>query len=166
MEQVALAAGMHVQTLYRHFPSKADLAAAIQNAHFEEFEQAFLERDCSTLVFWRSWVQQRIERLTANGVEKFRQTLRDRLTSVEVPAVFVELDANYESLLADGLAKDMGVTVSADRRPMLIACMLWSSYKQLLRDWALAKQRRDLVKDAVALVDSAIDLLVLPDSLE
>lgn len=33
LESIAKKAGLHVQTLYRHFPTKSDLAAAILHDH-------------------------------------------------------------------------------------------------------------------------------------
>lgn len=166
MEAVAAAAGMHVQTLYRHFPSKIELAIAIHRTYFENFEALFLARETKTLTFWRTWVEDRMSEATANGDETFRENLRERFTLQETPAAFFEVDCSYQALLATGFATDLDVSLKKDRRPMLIACLLWSSYRQTLRDWALSESRINLVKEAVCVVDAAIDLLDLDKALE
>ncbi len=166
MDEVANMAGMHVQTLYRHFPSKTDLAIAINTSYFDDFEQAFQSRNTKTVTFWREWVLQNITDATSDGVEVLRINLKHRFTSQETPAAFYETDSKFEALLATGIAKDLGVSVSGDKRPMLIACMLWSGYKQTLRDWAMENRRRSLAKEVVDVIDTAIELLNMDGLLE
>ena len=165
MEEVAAKAGMHVQTLYRHFPTKIDLSVAINTSHFEEFEIAFGEKRSTTIDFWREWVRRSITASTSIGVETLRENLRNRFTMQETPASFYEVDSNYETLLASGIATDMGVSASKDKRPMLIAGMLWSGHKQVLRDWAMENRRRNIVSEVVCVVDTAVEMLQLEELL-
>ncbi|MYE83107.1 MAG: helix-turn-helix transcriptional regulator, partial [Gammaproteobacteria bacterium] len=55
LEEVADQAGLHVQTLYRHFPSKPELAVAVDRTHVEDFRVAIEDPDRSdtTFEFWR-----------------------------------------------------------------------------------------------------------------
>ncbi len=163
MDEVAATAGLHVQTLYRHFPSKIDLAAAINHTYFDQFEKSFRAREVKTVPFWRDWVRESVENASAIGIETFRQRLKDRFTMQEMPAAFVEIDSSYEALLANGIAEDISVSLSNDRRPMLIACMLWSSHKQMLKDWAMSRTRRSPAKEAVLVVDAAVELLEMDE---
>jgi len=161
MEDVAARAGMHVQTVYRHFPAKIDLAIEINTSYFDAFERDFRNKNLKTLVFWRQWVQQSLTDASSIGVENLRKSLRDRFKMHETPAAFYEVDDKYEHLLATGIAQDMGVSLNKDKRPMLIACMLWSSHKQMLRDWAIENRRVSLVKEALSIVDTAVEMLSL-----
>lgn len=163
LEQIATEAGMHVQTLYRHFPSKADLAAGIIHDQYQEFEDAFNSKQSKTLPFWRDWVQQRVRYLTRNGVEEYRNTVRERLSAQGLPTAFIEIDSSYDALLAEGIAEDMNVSQKSDRRPKLIAVMLWNSYKSTVRDWALSNTRRSLENEVAKVVDSATELIDIPE---
>ena len=59
LEAVAEKAGLHVQTLYRHFPTKTDLVAAIWSESFSAFESFFSTRTGDALSAWRDWVEKR-----------------------------------------------------------------------------------------------------------
>tara|TARA_R110002110_G_scaffold133866_1_gene316714 strand:+ start:260 stop:811 length:552 start_codon:yes stop_codon:yes gene_type:complete len=166
MEEVATAAGLHVQTLYRHFPSKSELATAINDASFEAFQRAFHERHTSTVSFWREWVRTSLTKATSIGTEAFQESLRERFLKHDTPAEIFEIDSQYESLLASGLAEDLGLVGTRDKRPMLIACMLWGSHKQMLREWATSGSVTNPINEAVSVVNAAIDLLNVDQSLE
>ena len=58
LEEVADRVGLHVQTLYRHFANKQDLAMAGPSENVDRFRQAIraADRDVDTFAFWRNWL--------------------------------------------------------------------------------------------------------------
>ena len=57
LESVADMAGLHVQTLYRHFPTKDELSASLMHENLTKFETFFHARECDALGAWRDWVE-------------------------------------------------------------------------------------------------------------
>lgn len=117
LEQVAEEAGLHVQTLYRHFPNKRALATADTRLVLDELEEALATRETgvSTFDVWRQLVKKYADRSQAGP-------------SKHLPFSVVALDyvfsvADYVDILASGLAQDFGDSRD-NRRPFLVACML------------------------------------------
>lgn len=157
LEDVAEDAGLHVQTLYRHFSNKAELAAAVDQQYLESFREAFLSRDTDTLHFWRNWVERTARRLTRDGGVAYRKGLLNFYNLPSLSSTYLETWNQYEQILADGLRKDFG-TMPEDRAnlPMLVACMLWGGVRRVTYDWANSDGRRDLVADCNGVVDTVI----------
>ncbi len=158
LEDIAAAAGLHVQTLYRHFPNKAELAAAVDREHLDRFLEAFAERDTDTLTFWREWVRQSARLILHDGGERYRRGVYNFYTLPSLSTTFLNTWAEYEAALAEGLAADFGATRSAhgQRLPMLVACMLWAGYRRVIYEWAFADGQIDLERQCVGVVDSVI----------
>ena len=90
LEEVAEGAGLHVQTLYRHFPNKAELAAAIDRVYFDRFRKAFQARDTDTLTFWRGWVETAARRLTRDGGAAYRRGLENFYTQPSLSGTYLK----------------------------------------------------------------------------
>ncbi|MEQ8860966.1 MAG: TetR/AcrR family transcriptional regulator [Pseudomonadales bacterium] len=157
LEEVADDAGLHVQTLYRHFPNKAELAAAVDQQNLESFREAFRTRDADTLHFWRAWVEQAARRLTADGGNAYRKGLLNFYNLPSLSSTYLQTWNEYEEILAEGLREDFGAPDGPRANlPMLVACMLWAGTRRAAYDWANASGKRDLVAECVAVVDTVI----------
>ena len=158
LEEVAEGAGLHVQTLYRHFPNKAELAAAIDRVYFDRFRKAFQARDTDTLTFWRGWVETAARRLTRDGGAAYRRGLENFYTQPSLSGTYLKTWNQYEEILAEGLREDFGrLPPERSNLPMLVACMLWAGNRRAAFEWAQAKGKRDLAADCVAVVDTVIE---------
>ncbi|WP_300379202.1 TetR/AcrR family transcriptional regulator [Henriciella sp.] len=75
LEEIAEAAGVHVQTLYRHFANKQELASSGDTSWLERFRESINDRDRSgnTFEFWRNWLRFSLGRLTSDGGEPYRR---------------------------------------------------------------------------------------------
>ncbi len=157
LEDVAEDAGLHVQTLYRHFPNKAELAAAVDQQYLESFREAFLARDTDTLHFWRNWVEHVARRLTRDGGVAYRKGLLNFYNLPSLSSTYLQTWNQYELILADGLREDFR-ELQGDRAnlPMLVACMLWGGVRRATYDWANSEGKRDLVAECVEVVDTVI----------
>ena len=157
LKEVAEKAGLHVQTLYRHFPTKADFIAEFWHQNLLRFEAFFADRKCDSLSAWRNYIEQITMELTQEGSVKYQK----RMTSFwEIPFVSTETLRfwyRFQEVLAVGIAQDMGVEPTDNGLPMLIACMLWGGNGSAARHWAETGGKDDLAKTQLAVVDIVID---------
>ena len=157
LEAVAEKAGLHVQTLYRHFPTKSDLVAAIWHDNVASFEAFFSERKSDALSAWRDWVEQRGIIVTQRGNAEYRKRIADFWAYPTVSTITLKFWYRYEEVLAGGIAEDMGVDVDTDPLPTLIACMLWGGNMHAARNWAEAGGKTSLVAACLEVVDTVRD---------
>jgi AcrR family transcriptional regulator len=148
LESVADRAGLHVQTLYRHFPCKADLAAEIWGRSLSNFETFFTARKATAIAAWREWIE-----MNARQAPNTVNSLAGWGAWPTSHSAFVYWD-RYQELLAEGLAEDMNVDVATDLRPMLVACMLWGGNQKIAR--SSVNKRLDMER-LVALLLEVVD---------
>lgn len=125
LEEIADAAGLHVQTLYRHFGTKQDLAKAGDEYWLRLFAEAISKRDPSqsTFVFWREWMSETVDTLMEDR-DNFRSHLRMSYSTPTILGATMAIRGEYEELLAQHIAQDFGVSHEGVTTPRLIAGML------------------------------------------
>ncbi len=161
LEEVADRAGLHVQTLYRHFPSKPELAVAVDRQQIEEFRVAIEDPDRSdtTFEFWR----ERIILVTSglknetDGYQKFRALVLQQNRSPSIALRLHTVNDEYEDLLTASLAKDFRMDASVDRLPRLVACMLVAGNRHAYQRWA-HEGGFDLIEEVLAVADEVAEL--------
>lgn len=154
LEQVAEIAGLHVQTLYRHFPSKNELAFGLLFENLDRFERFFANRTNDALQAWRDWVE-----INAKSALKKKMGLITTSGAVRVSSQYLTYWHQYEVILAEGIAADMNVDTSKDLRPQLIACMLIGANKHTASEFARAHKTnaRSYLKALLNIVDTTIE---------
>lgn len=155
LEQIAEEAGVHVQTLYRHFPTKEELAIAPDRAAFERFREAIEGRGAKTaaIPFWRAWVEDVSTRTLERYPGRYLRRMQQRDQVPTLAAAGLRLWHQYEDVLAAAIATDLGVDPAEDRVPRLFACMLWGGHQHALRKWTEAHGNLDLTTEALAVID-------------
>ncbi|NKB98792.1 MAG: TetR family transcriptional regulator [Pseudomonadales bacterium] len=157
LEAIAERAGFHVQTLYRHFDNKVQLAMAGEEEQLANFKIAIRNptRTNTTVQFWRDYVGIAAEKaVVADGGQAYRQVLKNYLDTPAISPVLARIGRDYRALLADYLERDLVLTNPADRKEVarLIAITLWGANEHVA-----ASHRRmdgfDLVHEAVAVID-------------
>ncbi|WP_084398914.1 TetR/AcrR family transcriptional regulator [Henriciella aquimarina] len=153
LEEIADAAGVHVQTLYRHFPNKQTLASYGDRRWFEKFRERITDpqRTETTFVFWRGWLERTFRFLTSDGGEPYRQYLTVRHANPPILGELSSIRARYEDLLCFSLAEDFGMAPGGLSKPRLVAGMLLAGTTYVLRRYEV--EDIDLVSEAVAVVD-------------
>jgi len=154
LDAVAGRAGLHVQTLYRYFPCKADLATEIWHRSLDEFEAFFSTSNKSAIATWRDWVEFNV-RLTPNTLD----ALAGRSAPLISRRVFEYWD-RYQQILAEGLAEDMGLDVTSDLRPTLFACMLWGGNQKVALGWANERWDKEKVVASLLEVVDTVEVLI------
>ncbi len=165
LEEIAEHAGLHVQTLYRHFANKQELATAGDEDSLELFRQAITnpQRETDTFTFWREWVRAATQRVTQeDGGQGYRAFLLQRWTQPLVSSQLIRIAQQYEDLLTESLAKDFGVPSAGIGPPRLAATALWgiNAYVQRLH---ASQEDFDLITqiiDAIDLVETQFGHLI------
>lgn len=157
LEEIAEAAGLHVQTLYRHFGTKQELARAGDIYWLNLFEEAIAKREpaVSTFKFWRDWMEDTVKQLLAEG-ETFRTHLKASHSTPTILGASLEIRSRYETLLTEHLAQDFNMDHEGISTPRLVACMLMAGN-------AYARARfvdhdTDLHSDTLKVIDTVTEM--------
>ncbi len=135
LEEVAERAGLHVQTLYRHFATKQELALAGDRIWLERFRRQITDpgRTGDTFSFWRNWLDRAIDELAPEGDREYKRHLKMRSASPHILGALWAVQAEYEDLLTASLAKDFGLPAEGAGPPRLVAGMLVAGNGYVLR---------------------------------
>ena len=155
LTEIAEKADVHLQTLVRHFNTKAEIMATIHTSCTDRFEIFFLEQEGTALARWREWIKIRSE-----GAPELFGFLTD---TYRFPVITPQAQAAVnrgKELLANGIAEDMGVNPALDIRPVLIACMLMEGNAHVGQFWAGKRfKKTEFVASLVEVVDVAEELV-------
>ena len=153
LEEIAEAAGVHVQTLYRHFANKQELASSGDTRWFERFREKITDpsRTSTTFDFWREWLVFSLSYLTQDGGKGYREYITIRHANPPILGELSRIRARYEDLLCFSLAEDFGLSPNGPGKPRLVAGMLLAGSNYTLRRFEV--EEIDLVKEAVTVVD-------------
>jgi len=170
LEDVAERAGLHVQTLYRHFATKEDLANAGERFYLERF-RAFIsspDRTDDTFSRWREWIElSNNELITDKNHHGYREHLQLRASSYSVLGSLWAIQAEYEQLLTESLAIDFNLPAEGCSTPRLVAGMLLAGHGYVVRRYEL--QEIDYKTECLEAVDSVRALfahLIVADGLK
>ena len=135
LEEVAERAGLHVQTLYRHFATKQELALAGDRIWLERFRKEITDPDRTgdTFSFWRDWLGRAVGELAPEGDGEYRRHLKVRSATPHILGALWAVQAEYEDLLTAALAKDFDLPAEGAGPPRLVAGMLVAGNGYVLR---------------------------------
>ena len=140
LEQVAEHAGLHVQTLYRHFANKQDLSVAGDQQLVELFKRYIThpERNLNTFEFWRGWIEGVVEKITSYDDSKgMHDYLTKRWYSPTIASRLSTIGHEYEDLLSESLAKDFKMSNDPSGLPRVVAIALWGMTNYMSRRYAM-----------------------------
>tara|TARA_B100000678_G_scaffold57471_2_gene46291 strand:+ start:15793 stop:16416 length:624 start_codon:yes stop_codon:yes gene_type:complete len=165
LEEIAEAAGLHVQTLYRHFGTKQDLARAGDVYWLELFEDAIAKRDRAenTFKFWRDWMDSTVEKLLEDR-EAFRSHLKMSHGTPTILGATIEIRTRYEDLLTEHLARDFGIDPEGVNTARLVAGMLMSG-NAFVRS-VFVNRDTDLKAETLKVIDMVTEMfshLIVPE---
>lgn len=134
LELVAERAGIHVQTLYRHFPNKAALMLAGDEYWVERFRKYIEDDDAGsdTFTLWRSWLNSAYQGVVRNP-EKYRALYQRKVESMPAMVGLLRVQNEYEDLLSESLARDFGMSPDGVSLPRLVAGMLIAGNNSVIR---------------------------------
>ncbi|MBU26209.1 MAG: hypothetical protein CMD99_09310 [Gammaproteobacteria bacterium] len=136
LNQIAIDADLHVQTLYKHFSSKETLAIAAAEIVARDLrarlDECFATQ--STFEIWRKWIESSVSYLTDLGLGEYKkQSLHSSSSSLIDDNYLLAIYAGYENVLTEYLSKDFQMNPATDRLPRLVACMLWAGNEAAMK---------------------------------
>jgi AcrR family transcriptional regulator len=160
LAEVAEAADVHVQTLYRHFNSKEDLALAAAETAMDDCQDYFENAgQLCTFEIWRSWIEKTVSRLSTLG---FDQRKKDQLlgpSSLMNDNYLVMIYSGYENLLTEYLAQEFKLNPEQSRIPRLAACMLCAGNEAAIKRCAGVDAGQDTLADLDSLVKESVGVV-------
>jgi AcrR family transcriptional regulator len=160
LAEVAEAADVHVQTLYRHFNSKEDLALAAAETAMDDCQDYFENAgQLRTFEIWRSWIEKTVSRLSTLG---FDQRKKDQLlgpSSLMNDNYLVMIYSGYENLLTEYLAQEFKLNPEQSRIPRLAACMLCAGNEAAIKRCAGVDTGQDTLADLDSLVKESVGVV-------
>lgn len=162
MNAIAAAAGVHVTTVFNHFPNKTDLVAKIAGGAVIGLERAIAEHKGKTPFF------DFIREVTKIAGEISQQKKADAIQSdvglflgesPDVMATWIFYETKKAKILADYIAADYNLDAKTDLRPSLVANMIVTGTVQAYQRWVEQGGKTDLVADAFSVIDSVEKIL-------
>jgi len=148
LAMIAEEAQIHVQTLYRHFKSKVELALARDFINADEVFDLLADPDRTedTVSLWRknrlaSWSN--MEQYQGDARTSAVQTNEVVRKVPELRAHTLAVWKSIETLLAVNIAKDAGTDSQTDMSARLLASMLVSGNLEVIRRWGQSNGQLD-----------------------
>ncbi|MEM1132105.1 MAG: TetR/AcrR family transcriptional regulator [Pseudomonadota bacterium] len=151
LEDVAERAGIHVQTLYRHFPNKVSLMVAGDELWLDRFRSYMSkDHDSDTFEMWREWLIFAYREFLKD-IGKYRKLYQHKAESM--PALFGlwRIQIDYENELCQSLAKDFRMSADDVGMPRLVAGMLIAGNAAVIRRFI--RQETDFMRETLETVD-------------
>ena len=161
MEAIADAADIHITTLFTHFASKRDLAAAIAVRAGERFEEVVTMQRAQgvpVLAFWRNQVARIAHAYERDGDGQINLG-RALAGEPELLPVWYGHQRLQIELMTDYIADELGIDPAKDRRAQMAAAMLVAGGRMAFDSWMESGRSGDLVAENERLLDAAEALL-------
>lgn len=158
LADVAEKAGLHVQTLYKQFKSKDELAiAAAGNAisHLREHFDAATDDD-STFDAWRAFITDALVGLLPMGIGENKRKQLQSASSMMNDNFLLIVYSGYEDVLTEHLAADFSLDPKTHHLPRLVASLLWNGAEVSLKRCAGVDTGKDTLHDADAILEESL----------
>ena len=161
LDEVAEEAGLHVQTLYRHFQAKEELASAAAEVLLNDCRAYFegASNDRSTFEIWRGWIGRTVTYLSSLGFGEHKRRQLRSVSSLMNDNYLLAVYSGYEDLLSEYLALDFRMNPEYSRLPRLVACMLWSGNEAAVKRCAGLDSGRDTLMDENSLLAESVGVV-------
>lgn len=135
LEEIAEKAGLHVQTLYKQFKSKDDLAIQAAMDGVNHLRSRFENASTSQSAFqsWREFIHDSVSALTPVGFGENKRKQLKSASSMMNDNYLLIVYSGFEDVLTEFLARDFQMDPKQDRLPRLVACMLWSGNEAAMK---------------------------------
>lgn len=158
LANIASTAGVHVQTLYKHFKNKDELATVAANHSVNHLRERFESaRDShSTFQMWRQFINDSVSDLAHLRFGKYKKQQLQSASSMMNDNYLLIVYSGFEDLLTEYLAVDFEMDPKIDRLPRLAACMLWSGNEAIVKRCAGLDTGKDVLDDPEAVLTESL----------
>jgi AcrR family transcriptional regulator len=160
LNDVAELAGLHVQTLYKHFKNKEELAIAAASNAISHLKKHFdvASDGQSTFDVWRAFINDSMAGLLPMGMgEHKREQLRGAFPMNDNFLLIVY--SGYEDVLTEHLAADFQMDPKTNHLPRLVASFLWAGNEIALKRCAGLDTGEDALDDAALIVKESLSVI-------
>ena len=162
LEGIAERAGVHKQTVLRHFNGKAEIALRGQYEALAEFEAGLKDpaRTMDAFAFWRRHIAFYL-RVLSRDRERFRR----HSFVYSTPELFdraISILLRYETLLGAALAKEAGKKADSDVRAIALAAAAIFTYRKMNEIIVRQGAMKDFESRCLVAVDLAADAFARP----
>ena len=161
LNDVAETAGLHVQTLYKHFKNKEELAISSSstaighlNKHFDEASDGQ-----STFDVWRTFVSDSLAGLLPMGIGEHKREQLRAASSMMNDNFLLIVYSGYEDVLTKHLAVDFQMDPKTNHLPRLVAAMLWAGNEIALKRCAGLDTGKEVLDDAAAIIKESLSVI-------
>jgi AcrR family transcriptional regulator len=161
LNDVAELAGLHVQTLYKHFKNKEELASAsalTAIGHLREHFDAASDEQ-STFDVWRAFIIDSLAGLLPMGIGEHKREQLRAASSLMNDNFLLIVYSGYEDVLTEHLAVDFQMDPKTNHLPRLVASILWAGNEMALKRCAGLDTGEDLLNDAEAIVKESVAVI-------
>lgn len=161
LSDVADRAGLHVQTLYKHFKNKDELAIASASSAIGHLKEHFDEASDgqSTFDVWRTFVSDSLAGLLPIGIGEHKREQLRAASSMMNDNFLLIVYSGYEDVLTEHLAADFQMDPKTNHLPRLVASMLWAGNEIALKRCAGLDTGEDVLNDADAIVKETLAVI-------
>ncbi|MFL2707207.1 MAG: TetR/AcrR family transcriptional regulator [Gammaproteobacteria bacterium] len=157
MQAVADEAGIHVQTLYKHFPTKFDLAST---ASCEGLRRRMLNRNVDTFSEWSGYViEKSIEISSYDKGKLFLGTIDITLGNENSEQLSLAIGNEYTDILAKNIAKDFQMNQETDLLPSIIGNIIYTASTHNTLEWHRMGGKTDLVESCKKMLSNTKELI-------
>lgn len=157
IDDIADAANVHKQTVFRYFPCKEDIALVFRIDAFEEFKQSLLaeDRTDSVIQCWRNHVKHAAARVAKRGdFYRYTQLIN---SDPRLHAASLRLEIKHEELIAHALSQEANIDPATDIHSRLLATLLIGGSRAVGR-MILDNNALDQIESAsLAVVDFVVE---------
>lgn len=160
LNDVAELAGLHVQTLYKHFKNKEELATAAASTAIGHLKKHFdvASDGQSTFDVWRTFIIDSTAGLLPMGIgEHKREQLRAAFPVNDNFLLIVY--SGYEDVLTEHLAEDFQMDPKTNHLPRLVASFLWAGNEIALKRCAGLDTGKDGLDDAATIAKESLSVI-------
>lgn len=157
IDEIADAANVHKQTVFRYFPSKEDIALVFRIDAFEEFKQSLLapDRTDSVIQCWRKHVKRAANRVAKRGdFYRYTQLIN---SDPRLHAASLRLEIKHEELIAHALSEEADVDPATDIHSRLLATLLVGGSRAVGRMMLDNNSLDQMESSSLAVVDFVIE---------
>ena len=157
MQAVADEAGIHVQTLYKHFPTKFDLAAT---SSCETLRNKMKSRNTDTLNEWKVHVMEKAAEITEyDKGALFLETIDITMSNEYSEQLTLAIANETIEILTENIAMDLSMDKSDDLLPKIIGNLLYTTSTHNTLSWHKSGGEKDLVKTTNDSLDEIFRLI-------
>ncbi|PZQ58283.1 MAG: hypothetical protein DI570_18165 [Phenylobacterium zucineum] len=157
IDEIADAADVHKQTVFRYFGSKEEIALVFRIDAFEEFKGSLLDPDrtVSVIQCWREHVKKAAARVAKRGdFYRYTQLIH---SDPRLYAASLRLEIAHEELIARALSEEADVDPATDIHARLLATLLVGGSRAVGRMMLDNNSLDQMEQASLAVVDFAIE---------